>query len=486
APSSAAASPSPSSSAATSPSADSPAALEVSDDFCHSAGPANSASESSATYPNPAPSQLPSNSLQMAVDVIRRQFDLEILLKHRELSCIEDEIAKVHVMMLQLRRCAGQMLDESANPDDFTRHYAQYLLPDRRYSDSNSSYSSVPAGTASSSLFSPASSSTSSGMANSQADHPRSVRDPIAPFSRTQRPQPEGCVYRRQDGILVRLVCKDCSRNTFGSAQGFINHCRISHAREFTSHDNAALCCGVELEESEQDDVGLGALKHRRHMELAASPNMSPFPSLPIHPSVAASVAASVASASKSASSSSSSSAGAQPVSTLNAAGKRDYGTKCFPWNYQPTASSSFIAQPITPPNEIQFDQVPRHVPDLSSDSSPTPSGTIMADQVVTVPNGLLSARNSESSARTPSTTRLSTLLKRKQIDLDGEEVDEMARKAIKRDPRGHLFPGEQDVSDGEEENRMPSVAKFKKMISGTEAGVHRGRMGSGMRILAN
>jgi len=57
---------------------------------------------------------------------------------------------------------------------------------------------------------------------------------------------------RKSDGKMVKLVCPDCGRSDFGSAQGFINHCRIGHQRNFASHDAAAEGCGepVEVDES--------------------------------------------------------------------------------------------------------------------------------------------------------------------------------------------------------------------------------------------
>lgn len=59
--------------------------------------------------------------------------------------------------------------------------------------------------------------------------------------------------------IISSLICPKCNRENFFSPQGFINHCRISHSLEFTSHDAAAVVCGVEIEV--QDEIGLTAQK---------------------------------------------------------------------------------------------------------------------------------------------------------------------------------------------------------------------------------
>ncbi|KAK9246035.1 hypothetical protein V1506DRAFT_457850 [Lipomyces tetrasporus] len=428
--------------------------------------------------------------IEAAIDVIRRQFDLEILLKHRELSYIEDEIAKVHIMMVQLRRCAGKMINDKDEPDDFAKHYAQYLLPDRRYSEG-----ARPEQYKSPDGVSPTSAAPDSLAASGTQSRSRSIpisnRMHLPQYSAQGtvggNPPPEGCIYRRPDGILVRLVCKDCSRMTFGSAQGFINHCRISHGREFTSHDNAAQCCGEELDESDQDDIGLGALKHRRHMQMSsAGPMVSLSPALQPPQGVASKRVPPPPTPTATPNASGSPAMGnSVDELAVSATGKRDYGTKSYPWNYN-ASSASYLNQPITPPSD---DQIPRQISDPLPVTAEPPAATSTADQ-----HTIATTVSTTSSTPTPTATpfmptlpappppptrHLSNLLKRKQVDVD---LDHMAAESVKRDPLGHLFPGEEDVSDDEEEARLPSVAKYKKL-----AGSQRGRpLGSGMRILAN
>jgi ADA HAT complex component 1 len=60
---------------------------------------------------------------------------------------------------------------------------------------------------------------------------------------------------RSTDGKMVKLVCLDCRRENFNSAQGFINDCRIAHGRGFQSHDAAARACGEEVEYNEAGAV---------------------------------------------------------------------------------------------------------------------------------------------------------------------------------------------------------------------------------------
>lgn len=60
---------------------------------------------------------------------------------------------------------------------------------------------------------------------------------------------------RKSDSLLVKLVCLDCRRDNFSSAQGFINHCRIAHGRNFASHDAAADACGEPVDVDEAGAV---------------------------------------------------------------------------------------------------------------------------------------------------------------------------------------------------------------------------------------
>lgn len=52
--------------------------------------------------------------------------------------------------------------------------------------------------------------------------------------------------------LYKRLECLDCKRSDFSSAQGFINHCRIAHQREYASHEAAAFACGQTVEETDE------------------------------------------------------------------------------------------------------------------------------------------------------------------------------------------------------------------------------------------
>ena len=60
-------------------------------------------------------------------------------------------------------------------------------------------------------------------------------------------------IRRKSHGVLVKLVCLDCRRDKFSNTQGFINHCRMAHKRNFANHDAAAMACG---QSAQVDDAG--------------------------------------------------------------------------------------------------------------------------------------------------------------------------------------------------------------------------------------
>jgi len=220
---------------------------------------------------------------------IESQFNLEILLKHRELRLIDQELAKCQVALEQLRRC--HVMPYPATTSDpntmatvstgigpaygtqaqhappwgvtdgpYSRHYAKWLIQDPAFDEDV--LEDMPPRQAGKGLA-----RTSRGT-KSQKTHPGSS-------SRAQRgsarerlqalphgyPEPKEnkgpmIVKRSTDGRMVKLVCLDCRREDFNSAQGFINHCRIAHSRGFASHDAAAIACGEEVEVDSVGGVG--------------------------------------------------------------------------------------------------------------------------------------------------------------------------------------------------------------------------------------
>ncbi|KAL8937506.1 MAG: hypothetical protein Q9216_004386 [Gyalolechia sp. 2 TL-2023] len=221
-------------------------------------------------------------------DTIEAQFGLEILLKHRELRLIDQEIAKCQIALEQLRRCHVIPYPAlSSNCDDmqavanatgrthendaqsapawgvttgpYTRHYRRWLIPDPIFGDDvvEAPQTSQPA------TFSERSVRASTAGKSSLASQSRAQRGAAStrlkaiPHGYPEAKDDKGpmIVKRSTDGQMVKLVCLDCRRSDFNSAQGFINHCRIAHSRNFQSHDAAAVACGEEVEHDQAGGI---------------------------------------------------------------------------------------------------------------------------------------------------------------------------------------------------------------------------------------
>lgn len=233
---------------------------------------------------DPVPTPRPSTArvdLASLREAIESQFSLEILFKHRELRLIDQEIAKCQVALEQLRRCHVipypatsssvdnmQQVSSGSGPvfgntapqapawgitnGPYSRHLERWLLQDSQFDDTFIE----PPPTHLGGKYLPERSTR--GL---KAD-----KTPMASLSRSQRGSsgrlkalPQGypevkeekgpmIVKRSSDGHMVKLVCLDCRRSNFNSAQGFINHCRIAHARQFLSHDAAIEASGEEMD----------------------------------------------------------------------------------------------------------------------------------------------------------------------------------------------------------------------------------------------
>lgn len=229
---------------------------------------------------------------------IEAQLSLEVLLKHDELRLIDQEIAKCQIALEQLRRCseipypgsdAAGVLDtanvgtgravmppgngrppQSPAPwgvrdGPYGRHYAKWLLPDPRFDGgtvpTSGESGAAPPATAGA-VKAPADGRTTrgsvgdAGAANANQRPQRGSTGSNLQALSNGYPPPKDktgptIIKRKTDGHLVKLVCLDCRRDNFFSTQGFINHCRIAHNRNFASHDAAAIASGEEVEVDE-------------------------------------------------------------------------------------------------------------------------------------------------------------------------------------------------------------------------------------------
>ncbi|KZF25640.1 hypothetical protein L228DRAFT_236715 [Xylona heveae TC161] len=247
--------------------------------------------------------------LQQAIEA---EFSLEILLKHNELRLIDQELAKCQVALEQLRRCRiipyptfstntnAKAVSDGVGPaltpspydltpqypppwgvadGPYTRHYAKWLIPDPAFGDYTNEFpfpgSTLPSQTALDSRITRGSFNEGNVGGKSSRSQRGSAGAKLQALSNaTVQPREKAgplVVKRASDGKHVKLVCLDCERADFSSAQGFINHCRIAHHRGFESHDAAAVACGqvVDIDDagvivggSEPSKGGGGSLVH--------------------------------------------------------------------------------------------------------------------------------------------------------------------------------------------------------------------------------
>ncbi|MCJ1356049.1 MAG: hypothetical protein MMC33_006043 [Icmadophila ericetorum] len=230
------------------------------------------------------------NTMAELQEAIEGEFSLEILLKHNELRLIDQEIAKCQVALEQLRRCQirpypvlsdrvddilavsqgigpplqarlGQHSPSHPPPQGvtdgpYTRHYAKWLIPDYAFNGALSEEPRVqrPGGKhlpERSTRGSKAEKGNTPSLSRSHRGSTTRLQALPAGYPEPKEEKGPMIVKRSTDGAMVKLVCLDCRRENFNSAQGFINHCRIAHGRGFASHDAAALACGEEVEYNE-------------------------------------------------------------------------------------------------------------------------------------------------------------------------------------------------------------------------------------------
>lgn len=248
-----------------------------------------SSTVASACPPAQAASDIDVNHVR---DTITAQLGLEVLLKHNELRLIDQEIARCQIALEQLRRCAEIPYPGSAvaglSPDvsagigasvlppgrglppvspapwgvtegPYTRHYARWLLQDPRFDGGANTPGLLAGGAAQtegrstrgnpqdfSALAGKAPRGSRNSMGTNAIHHGGSIHK--------EKPGPM-LIRRKADKVLVKLVCLDCEREDFSSTQGFINHCRIAHNRNYASHDAAAVACGKPVDLDDQGAV---------------------------------------------------------------------------------------------------------------------------------------------------------------------------------------------------------------------------------------
>ncbi|KAK6453699.1 NUF1 protein [Scheffersomyces xylosifermentans] len=246
--------------------------------------------------------------LEQLKEIITNQIDLEIRLKHQELRLTEAELSKIESQMILLRKFfeIPNEVKIDGEPNEFTVKYFSILkdsLTSTYSSLKNQPIESIDGYNASAyGLFKPDylgdRSDPFSGLNNLNCPPPlgsghsyrtRSTTSSLRPTTTATSPanaaanftaaklnnQNLGCLYRRTDGIIVKLTCPDCQRSNFSSAQGFLNHSRIAHAKEYTSQDAAALKCGEIIPEIKQDPEGESSILRLKEKGIDPNKNLN-------------------------------------------------------------------------------------------------------------------------------------------------------------------------------------------------------------------
>ncbi|OAA33827.1 hypothetical protein AAL_01292 [Moelleriella libera RCEF 2490] len=248
--------------------------------------PGNPDPDVTSTRDDLVPPATSRDRLERAREVISHQLGLEVLVKHNELRLINQELAKCQIALEQLRRChlipypqhcptPDQMLEISGGKGPaaitrfgesvprwappfgvtngpYARHYAKWLIPDPSFDGEQSEWHLNPE-LAASRLEgrTTRNSFTETGPPSKSRPVRGNAGQRLQALS-SGYPQPKDkagpCVLKRSDGQTVKLVCLDCNRENFSSTQGFINHCRIAHKRDFKSHEEAAVHSGQPIE----------------------------------------------------------------------------------------------------------------------------------------------------------------------------------------------------------------------------------------------
>ncbi|OBA19460.1 hypothetical protein METBIDRAFT_45871 [Metschnikowia bicuspidata var. bicuspidata NRRL YB-4993] len=203
--------------------------------------------------------------------ILTNQVDLEIRLKHKELKLTEEEIGKCEAQMLALRKFFEVPNEVSfrSEPNDFTLKYFDILnkslsvnytkLQQKQYALENPVFNEA--------MFTESEPTT-------HTYRTRSTTSSLRPSIGGPAVRIAGCLYRRTDGVVVKLTCTGCQRSNFSSAQGFLNHNRIAHSREYASQDSAALECGEVLPDEFQDEEGLASLVSLRQLDVNPAKNL--------------------------------------------------------------------------------------------------------------------------------------------------------------------------------------------------------------------
>ena len=174
---------------------------------------------------------------------IRTQFDFEILLKRKEILAIRDEINKGEEMLYSVRQAiatahaqqqAQEMAIAAAKVHQHQSKLVQQLSSGSIAGGLSSAGGGGGGGAGGGGGVTPASSSSVIKRTS------KSIKAHYPSFGAAGRSASELALHvKRDDGVVVKLVCPECKRSDFVNLQGFINHSKSKHKLEYGSHYEA-------------------------------------------------------------------------------------------------------------------------------------------------------------------------------------------------------------------------------------------------------
>ncbi|CAK9437608.1 uncharacterized protein LODBEIA_P19860 [Lodderomyces beijingensis] len=165
--------------------------------------------------------------------LITNEINLEIMLKHKELELAQAETQKIQDEIRKLQQVITDPEPAPPDPRPQLHHNNPFHHTYDHHNPHHPHHHVIPP-----------SHPQRSGLSLAPAQH---QQDPNATHYRT-RSTTSGCLYQRADGVIVKITCPDCQRSNFLSVQGFLNHCRIAHAKDYMSQEAAAQQCGEVID----------------------------------------------------------------------------------------------------------------------------------------------------------------------------------------------------------------------------------------------
>lgn len=165
-------------------------------------------------------------------NIIKRNVDMEIILKWREYRIVKEEIERGMKLLQLIEKLIMNEFIYGSDWDSFTS--SSSMISSSGFSTPTSSY-----------LSSSWSSIRTSSPLNSGTSSRGSTNVSTSTSSSSFHYE------MRSDGSVVRMQCPKCKAEKFRSMLGFLNHCRIHCHLAFISQDDRLQRCGIPVDSSE-------------------------------------------------------------------------------------------------------------------------------------------------------------------------------------------------------------------------------------------